>query len=106
MQESNGASNSSQRLSRGLSSPFTWALIGLTIGIFWLLFMGVFFAAPQSAALTVVLAVSEITCPPLLLENIFAAPVLNAILYGVLAFTIRRLVRRWRRVPAARPTPR
>jgi hypothetical protein len=103
MQESNLASNSSQRPSRGPSSPFTWALIGLAIGIFWLLFMVVFFAAPQSAVLSIVEVVSEITCPPLLLDNIFAAPILNAILYGVLAFTIRRMVRRWRRVPVAPP---
>ena len=105
MQQSNPAPNSTRRPDHALSSPFSWALIGLVIGIFWLLLMVAFFTAPQSVALSIVKVVSEITCPPLLLDNVFAAPILNAILYGVLAFTIRRLVHRWKRVPAAPPSP-
>jgi len=92
MQDSRIASNSSQRAAGGPRSPLFWALTGLAIGIFWLLFTFVFFTVRQSAALSVVLVVSEVTCPPLLLDNAFAAPVLNAVLYGVVAFILRRIL--------------
>jgi hypothetical protein len=80
-------------------SPLVWALIGLGVGCFWVLFGFVSFAAPQSLFVEVSDAVASITCPPLLLDNVFVAPLLNGLLYGGLAFGVQALVRRSRMAP-------
>ena len=52
---------------------------GFLVGAVWVALAFVFFTAPQSST------VDAITCPPFLVTDWFAAPVLNAILYGTVA---------------------
>jgi len=61
-----------------------WALVGFAVGAAWLILAFVFFTAPQSRALEIVTWIAWITCPALLVDY-FAAPVLNAVMYGLVA---------------------
>jgi len=69
-----------------------WSLAGFACGLFWVVLSFVFFTAPQSLLVDVVKVVAVLSCPPFLV-SFFGAPVLNAILYGLVSWMILRLFR-------------
>lgn len=69
-------------------------MIGFAVGAFWLLVAFVFFTVPESMLVSVVKVVAAITCPPLIADIYFTAPILNAALYGAAAFAWSKVVRR------------
>jgi len=58
---------------------------GFLVGAVWVALAFVFFTAPQSSTVDAIKLIAAITCPPFLVTDWFAAPVLNAILYGTVA---------------------
>jgi hypothetical protein len=73
------------------------AVLGFAIGGFWVVMGFVFFTAPQSAAVDIVMGIAALTCPPFLITDLFVAPLLNAVLYGGVAFIWLRISVRWNR---------
>lgn len=64
-----------------------WAtLLGLGVGVAWVAASFVFFSAPESTVVSIGRLAAAISCPPLMLTDIFVAPAANAALYGVVAF--------------------
>jgi len=61
------------------------AAAGFLIGVVWVTLNFVFFTAPQSRAVDAIKVIATITCPPFLVTDFLAAPVLNGILYGLVA---------------------
>jgi hypothetical protein len=73
--------------------------LGFVVPIFWGLFEFVFFNAGNSVVLSALRVAAYVTCPPWLLPGVWgdiASPILNAVLYGGIAWVIVRL-RRLRR---------
>ncbi len=62
------------------------ALLGLGVGIVWVIVGLVFFTAPESTIVSIGKTAAAISCPPSMLTDIFVAPAPNAALYGVIAF--------------------
>jgi len=58
---------------------------GFLVGSVWVTLAFVFFTVPQSSTVDAIKLIATITCPPFLVTDWFAAPVLNAILYGTVA---------------------
>jgi hypothetical protein len=71
-----------------------WSIVGFAVGAFWLWLTFVFFTVPESPLVSVIKVVAAITCPPLLANIYFTAPVLNAAVYAAAAFSWSRFVRR------------
>ena len=64
--------------------PSTWGVIGLSVGLFWV--MGAFgwFEGPPGGTHTALSMLALATCPPLILGGLLA-PSVNAVLYWALA---------------------
>ena len=61
-------------------------MLGFSVGAFWLFMVFAFFTVPGSTLLSVVKVVAAVTCPPLMADIYFTAPILNAAMYGAAAF--------------------
>lgn len=69
-------------------------MLGFAVGAFWLVVTFVFFTVPESMLVSVVKVVAAITCPPLIADVYFTAPILNAAMSGAAAFAWSKVVRR------------
>jgi hypothetical protein len=72
-----------------------WAVVGFAVPVFWGLMSFVFFNAKESVWTTIYWYVVYVTCPVWLFDMpSILTPVLNAILYGILAFLILSMLRK------------
>ena len=82
-----------------------WAAAGFLVGAAWVGLAFVFFTVPQSPTVEVIKLIASITCPPFLVTGLVTAPVVNVVLYGVVAFIWSRIRARLRSRAANRIGP-